>query len=382
MKILIPRNVDARNIKAQDINVREMISRFNNSNIKYKVFYNENNDAIYKNKGNVHVEKIHFPNPSIAGQKFNYINRKIKLTFHEIEMFFRYISDHDAIFYPNERNLYLFALMINRFLKKIPIISTIEGMYGNKIHEKIFRDIIGHDIYMIPIKKRKHFYPIQKISNHVIAISPILKKYADTFYKVECSILPLGINTNIFYPKDIKKEREEITIISAGRLSRLKRPDFFIKIASKFKNVKFTWYGEGPMRSYIENIIKKYRLDNVLFPGSVDQVTLSNKMREADIFISTSLSEGWGKSIQEAQACALPVVAFGYYETPLIDNNQTGYIAWNDEEFVQIVDHLINNPKDRHNISHAAAKQAKKLSWDMVAPLWEKKILEIIGAQK
>ena len=48
--------------------------------------------------------------------------------------------------------------------------------------------------------------------------------------------------------------------------------------------------------------------EKVFFPGWIDKKEMSNYLNAADIYVSTSFSDGTSCSLLEAMACSLPVV--------------------------------------------------------------------------
>jgi glycosyltransferase involved in cell wall biosynthesis len=100
-------------------------------------------------------------------------------------------------------------------------------------------------------------------------------------------------------------------LVSLTRLAHEKRPELvvraFASIANDFPEWEFDIYGDGPLRSWITNLIDK------LAPGRIHLHGFTadpyNVLSSADLFVSTSWVEGFGNSIWEALACGVPVVA-------------------------------------------------------------------------
>jgi glycosyltransferase involved in cell wall biosynthesis len=97
----------------------------------------------------------------------------------------------------------------------------------------------------------------------------------------------------------------------------------------KQKNIVFTMFiaGTGEMKSTLENLIDKYNLHKeVILLGFVEDV--ENFMNDIDIFILTSIWEGFGYVIVEAMAAGKPTVAFNISSNPeIIINDQTGFLV-------------------------------------------------------
>jgi glycosyltransferase involved in cell wall biosynthesis len=96
------------------------------------------------------------------------------------------------------------------------------------------------------------------------------------------------------------------------------------------------------------------------------------------MFVQTSWAEGVPKVVQEAAACGLPIVLFGFYEAPSVQHDVNGYVAWSDEELTRDVGALLDDPGRRQQMGAESARLARAWNWDAVAPEWEAKILEVV----
>jgi glycosyltransferase involved in cell wall biosynthesis len=118
---------------------------------------------------------------------------------------------------------------------------------------------------------------------------------------------------------------------NAGRLTSQKGQQYLIETARllKQKNIRFTLFiaGSGEMKSTLEKLIIQYNLqEEVVLLGFVEDV--ENFMNSIDIFVLTSLWEGFGYVIVEAMAACKPVVAFNLSSNPeIIINNETGFLV-------------------------------------------------------
>lgn len=98
------------------------------------------------------------------------------------------------------------------------------------------------------------------------------------------------------------------TLLTVGRLSAVKNPQFMIEIMRKLKDCgdyRLIWVGDGELRDVIEDKIKEYNLEkHVYLVGAHRDVTAFYK--GADILLFPSLFEGLGITVIEAQAAGLP----------------------------------------------------------------------------
>lgn len=182
------------------------------------------------------------------------------------------------------------------------------------------------------------------------ALLQVFKKKFDI--KVPCIVLynPVDdyniVNKSLEKPKIILKH-DTISFVSVGRLEFQKGYDRLIKIASnlKLKGYNFQIYilGEGSKKKKLQERCLELQIENNLhFIGYYDNPY--SIMKQADVFICSSRSEGFSTAVTEALVLGLPVVTTrcaGMEE--LLGNGQFGIICENDilaleNEMIKILD--------------------------------------------
>ena len=128
---------------------------------------------------------------------------------------------------------------------------------------------------------------------------------------INCDYINNGIKIDKNFIKQSKKD--DITrIINVGRITEQKNPRLFNKIAQKYIEnikIKFIWIGEGEDRKLLSS-------ENIEVTGWLPQEQVKEKLKSADIYLSTSKWEGLSLAILQAMN----------YELPLILSNCVGNI--------------------------------------------------------
>jgi len=128
-----------------------------------------------------------------------------------------------------------------------------------------------------------------------------------------------------------KKQDGEIVLGNAGRLTEEKGHIYLIHLAEilKEKGLKFRIIiaGAGKLKSWLKKQARNRNVqDEVIFLGFVNQV--ERFYSDIDIFLLTSLWEGFGYVLAEAMAQKKPVVAFDIRSSAeVVDDGTSGYLV-------------------------------------------------------
>ncbi len=122
----------------------------------------------------------------------------------------------------------------------------------------------------------------------------------------------------------------EVIIGNAGRLVRQKAQEYLVDLAVELKkrkkNVKILIAGDGRLEAQLREYARSSGVeDKIVFLGFVDE--MKSFLDSIDIFVLTSLWEGFGYVIVEAMANSRPVVAFDVSSNPeIIEDGKNGYL--------------------------------------------------------
>lgn len=144
----------------------------------------------------------------------------------------------------------------------------------------------------------------------------------------------------------LSRDTSRKLIVSTGRLFPDKNYKCLLDACVLLKNISEfdLWIaGDGPQREELEEYIKSNDLTNVRLLGFVSNPF--SAIKQADLFVSSSISETYGLSIQEALILGVPVVAVkcpGVLESldprfgVLVDNSSN--------ELAEAIRNLLENP--------------------------------------
>lgn len=149
------------------------------------------------------------------------------------------------------------------------------------------------------------------------------------------------------------KEKEENTIIWAGRLIKWKHPDTCIKLAKKLKKNGYSFrinlIGGGPMENILRKKISQNHLENQVFLlGAKTPNEVREQMEKSSIFLfSSDRKEGWGAVLNEAMNSGCAVVAsHAAGAVPFLINNEGNgliYRSGDNKDLYEKVAHLLDD---------------------------------------
>ena len=154
--------------------------------------------------------------------------------------------------------------------------------------------------------KLKLFILLEKIGEFCGGKTIACSKSEAEFIKskgIKCEYINNGIKIDENFVKQPKKDN--ITrIINVGRITEQKNPRLFNEIAKEFignSKIKFIWVGDGEDKERLSS-------SNIEITGWLSQEKVKEKLKDADIYLSTSKWEGLSLAILKAMNYELPLV--------------------------------------------------------------------------
>jgi glycosyltransferase involved in cell wall biosynthesis len=194
-----------------------------------------------------------------------------------------------------------------------------------------------------------------------------------------------GIDRRFYYPPVEPMPSESVDegrrprVLFAGSFRPYKRVDLVVREAAKHPEWEFRLAGIGEEQGACERLAQDLKCNNVAFLGHLNAAQLGSEMRRASIFFFPSEIEGHPQVLGQAAACGLVCIARDSYHPDYVVDGSTGLLASSDAEMSDALGRLMREPGLIAQMSSAAIKHAEKFDWDRVAEQWQE-LLELAVA--
>lgn len=253
----------------------------------------------------------------------------------------------------------------------------------------------GDDILVLPKKSRLINYYTKKVlenADFVYAVSKNIREHIlEDFAIPEGKIryLPFGIDTDLFSPPSIQRKDSSrgIEIFSNRGFFPVYDNNTLIRGFSlayqKNKDIRLTLKGDGPLEQSVKALVSRLGLTGVItFREKTNYTEVPADYRSADIFITTSISDGTPVSILEAMASGLPCIATKVGGIPeWIEDGKTGLLITpgSPDEVAKAILTLAANPALRSGMGLAAREiVVRNGQWSTLMAQAEKDYLALI----
>jgi glycosyltransferase involved in cell wall biosynthesis len=271
---------------------------------------------------------------------------------------------------------------------KMPFITTVHGVLADEYTQAQRRGGASARVRLANFFMKQ----LAKIEGEsarnaslVVTISRYSKQKIVELYGVDeakIRIVPNGVDPQKFKPiSDCAAIRELIgagnrsIVLFVGRLIPRKGLHYLVEAARRVvrehNETLFVIVGDGPLKSQIVSEVTQAGLArNFAFLGDVAETELPTLYGCADIFAFPSIQEGQGIVLLEAQAAALPVVAFNVSGvTEAVLDKQTGLLVDPDSGNLAeaIIALLLDAALQRSLGAKGREHVLQELTWDICA---------------
>ena len=230
-------------------------------------------------------------------------------------------------------------------------------------------------------KARRKLLSVLKHSYRIVCQTEDQKSFFEGESEEKCRVIfnPISDSFCVEPYKGIRKKM----VVSTGRLVDFKRFEdlisAFMRIADKYPDYKLTIYGEGPYRKNLEEHIDELEKtypdvkSRVFLPGDTSNV--ADAIKDASVYVLSSLGEGMPNSLMEAMALGLPVVATdcsGGGPASLITDGVNGRLVpvGDIDKMASVIDELLSDEDIRNSLGREAAKLQTVCSLEAITGQW------------
>jgi glycosyltransferase involved in cell wall biosynthesis len=209
-------------------------------------------------------------------------------------------------------------------------------------------------------------------------VAEILRKKG---YCKKFTILPLGVDTDIFCKKEVSFLKKEIRLRDfvigfIGKITKQKGIlDLFEAVSQLNEKIQLLVIGNGDLKGEVEHLVKSLGLrERTILMDAVPHSQVPNYLNCMDVLVFPSitlpdLKEQFGRIIIEGMACEVPVIGSDSGEIPATIG-KAGLI-FKEEDVVDLkekIEALIKNPNLRATLAKNGRKRVlKNFSWKVIA---------------
>jgi glycosyltransferase involved in cell wall biosynthesis len=158
-----------------------------------------------------------------------------------------------------------------------------------------------------------------------------------------------------------KAAERELRLLSVGRLAPQKNFASLLEAVTDLDGMRLDIVGKGDLHGKLVEIIRARELSHVRLLGWLPPARVFELYREADLYVQPTLAEGHPKTILEAMAAGLPIVA-----TDVVGNRELlrhGVNAWlcgtRAGELRAAIERMSGDPELRRRLGEAAKADAR-----------------------
>jgi len=277
--------------------------------------------------------------------------------------------------------------------KKVPTVATIH-------HPVTVDRKIAIQSVISPWEKMKQwrwysFIGMQKRVSRslprIITVSKSAKEDISRDFNISAekfSIVPNGINTNLFYPiADIKRERYRVIVTNSADTPLKGLLFLFRAVAELAKNqdIHVTVVGEPKKDGDIVKLVRELNISHrINFTGRIDDQEFVRQYARATVAVVPSVYEGFGLPVGEAMACGVPVISTTGGALPEVVGDAGVLVPPADSAaLARAIHELLENPQRAKVLGSAGFRRVQEhFTWKRAAEKTVETYREVINGHR
>lgn len=259
-------------------------------------------------------------------------------------------------------------LLVSKLLS-IPFVIIIHHVHGKTLFEEL-PSILAHVVYVYELAMLK-LYAI--CEPYVVTVSESTKCELKTigFQEGKIWIVYNAAPQSPIAKSNVKSSDPLIAYV--GRVKRYKRLDHLLEAVKEVPNAKLIIAGKGDSDVYdgLRTLATELQINSrVKLVGEVSEEEKWSILQKAWVYVATSMKEGFGISVLEAQSFGVPVIA---YDVPGLNESvkdlRSGILVRDGDiaGLAKAITLLVNDRVLREKLSRGARCYAGSFSWDKSA---------------
>jgi glycosyltransferase involved in cell wall biosynthesis len=274
------------------------------------------------------------------------------------------------------------------FTRRIPLLHTERGAYHSVVTSKVV-DLISRTI------DHTLGWAVIKVAKKNVGVSQAACEFLKHLGAFEPVFIPNGVTIpqavsdkeRLRLRKKWKLKEDDRVLLFLGRLIHGKGCQDvlpgFAQLLKQEPKLKFVIAGDGPYREELKKEVRASGFEKqILFLGTLNGEQVQAALNMADWFVNPSHSEGLPRSVLEAAATGLPIVATDVGGTKeIIENGKSGLIvpAHDAKALENALEQMISDDAFAKRMGEAAAKRAQKhFAWPTVIHAYEQQLYALV----
>ncbi len=332
--IFTPSHADAEFTNAQQLTVKEIVSRLSPERFHVTMFSGAQPDPRIKVRPNTRLVAARG-----HGNTLNFLTRLL-------------LARPDIYFYPRFGPLDKIFFSLRRKLRMKTAVVTHVVMVMNEATGAL----AGRSI---------------READAVYANSRYVAETVRATFGMEAGTIHNGIDRRYFFAGEKKNRSGPLVVLYAGSFQPRKRVELIIQQAARYPGVSFRLAGAGETQATCLALAQQSGCGNVDFIGHLAPAQLGEEMRNADVFLFPSILEGHPQVLGQASACGLPSIAMNLYRPDYVRNGESGFLVESDAELGDKLELLLREPDLRRSMARAASLHSQMFDWDRIVLQWE-----------
>lgn len=250
-----------------------------------------------------------------------------------------------------------------KFSKNLRFASNF--FWNKKILAKCKKEINLTDYFLVPSKFVKESLEYHNISSEKI------------------KICPYGVDIKETLLREKKNKKEKLKVIYIGQLTQRKGISYLLEALEIYdkKEITLTLIGEiQNIQGEFDEYIKKYQ-----FKGFINHDEVINELKDADVMVFPSLSDGFGLAALEALGAGIPVICTENSGcSDIIQDGYNGFVipVGNINAIREKINWFLINKDKINQMSKNSRETAKRYTWNEYEKCMKNIILNILEEGK